>query len=127
MAQVQKAGTGWIAFSGIMLIIVGCLDFVDGLWALDRSDTKLADQLLYAEKLGTWGWIYVILGIVLIATGIGVFARAQWARLVGVIVASVSIVANMLWVFAFPITSLILILLASLVIYGLVVYGEPEV
>ena len=126
MAQVEKAGTGWIAYSGIMLIIVGCLDFVDGLWALDRGDTEL-DQLMYADKLSTWGWIYVILGIVLIATGIGVFARAQWARLIGVIAASVSIVANMLWVFAFPVTSLILILLASLVIYGLVVYAEPEV
>jgi hypothetical protein len=126
MAQVQKAGTGWIAYSGIMLVIVGLLDFVDGLWALDRSDTKV-DELMYADKLGTWGWIYVILGVLLVATGIGIFYRAQWARLIGVIAASISIVVNMLWVFAFPVQALILIFLGSLVIYGLVVYAEPEV
>jgi hypothetical protein len=125
-ARAGKAGTGWIVYSGVMLTLVGFLDIVDGLWAIDRADTK-ANQLLYADKLGGWGWFYLILGIILVLTGIGVFARAQLARWIGVIAASIAIVANMLWVFVFPITSLIIILLASLVVYGLVVYGEPEV
>jgi hypothetical protein len=124
--RAGKAGSGWIVYSGVMLTLVGFLDIVDGLWAIDRADTK-ANQLLYADKLGGWGWFYLILGIILVLTGIGVFARAQVARWIGVIAASVAIVANMLWVFVFPITSLIIILLASLVVYGLVVYGEPEV
>jgi hypothetical protein len=93
---------------------------------IDRADTK-ANQLLYADKLGGWGWFYLILGIILVLTGIGVFARAQLARWIGRHCASIAIVANMLWVFVFPITSLIIVLLASLVVYGLVVYGEPEV
>jgi len=124
--RVEKAGTGWIAYSGVMLILVGFLDIVDGLWAIDRADAK-ASQLLYSDKLGGWGWFYLILGIILVLAGVGVFYRAQVARWIGVIAASVAIVANMLWVFVFPITSLIIILLASLVLYGLVVYGEPEV
>lgn len=124
--RAGKAGTGWIVYSGVMLTLVGFLDIVDGLWAIDRADTK-ANQLLYADKLGGWGWFYLILGIILVLTGIGVFLRAQLARWIGVLAASVAIVANMLWVFVFPITSLIIILLASLVVYGLVVYGEPEV
>jgi hypothetical protein len=123
--RVEKAGTGWIAYSGVMLILVGFLDIVDGLWAIDRADTK-ANGLLYADKLGGWGWFYLILGIILVLTGIGVFARVQLARWIGVIAAGVAVVANMLWVFVFPITSLIIILLASLVVYGLVVYGERE-
>jgi len=56
-----------------------------------------------------------------------VFFRVQLARWLGVILAGVAIVANMLWVFVFPIASLVIMLLASLVLYGLVVYGEPEV
>jgi hypothetical protein len=126
--RVEKAGTGWIAYSGVMLILVGFLDIVDGLWAIDRADTKVpeANNLLYADKLGGWGWFYLILGIILVLTGIGVFFRAQVARWIGVIAAGVAVVANMLWVFVFPITSLIIILLASLVIYGLVVYGERD-
>jgi hypothetical protein len=123
--RVEKAGTGWIAYSGVMLILVGFLDIVDGLWAIDRADTK-ANGLLYADKLGGWGWFYLILGIILVLTGIGVFARVQLARWIGVIAAGVAVVANMLWVFVFPITSLIIILLASLVVYGLVVYGERD-
>ena len=123
---VEKAGTGWIVYSGVMLTIVGFLDIVDGLWAIDRADSR-SNNLLYADKLGGWGWFYLILGIILVLTGIGVFFRSQVARWIGVIAAGVAIVANMLWVFVFPITSLIIILLASLVLYGLVVYGEPEV
>jgi hypothetical protein len=125
-AQQQRSGTSWITFAGIMLIIVGLLDVVDGLWALDRADTKLSSTLLYADKLGGWGWFYLILGIVLVLAGIGVFYGAQWARWTGVILASVSIVANMLWVFFAPGVVIIHILLASLVVYGLVVYGESE-
>jgi len=81
---------------------------------------------LYADKLGGWGWFYLILGIILVLAGIGVFFLAQWARWTGIILASIAIVANMLWVFVFPVTSLIVMFLAALVVYGLVVYGEPE-
>jgi hypothetical protein len=123
---VRKAGTGWIVYSGVMLTVVGFLDIVNGLWALDRADTRV-NNLLYADKLGGWGWFYLILGIILVLTGIGVFFRAQLARWIGVILAGIAIVANMLWVFVFPIASLVIMLLASLVLYGLVVYGEPEV
>lgn len=123
--QTRKEGTGWLGFAGVMLIIVGLLDVVDGLWALDRADSK-SNGLLYADKLGGWGWFYLILGIVVVLAGIGVFYRAQWARWTGIIVASVALVSKFLWVFVFPFSALIGIILASLVIYGLVVYGEPE-
>ena len=123
--QTRKEGTGWLAFSGVMLIIVGLLDVVDGLWALDRADARV-DTLLYADKLGGWGWFYLILGIVLVLAGIGVFYRSQWARWTGIILASISIVANMLWIFYQPGVVLIHVILASLVVYGLVVYGEPD-
>ena len=121
----ERTGSGWLTFAGVMLIVLGFLDVIDGLWALDRADTRV-NTLLYADKLGGWGWFYLILGIVLVLTGIGVFYAAQWARWLGIIVASISIIANALWFFTFPVQSLILMFLASLVVYGLVVYGEPE-
>jgi hypothetical protein len=124
-APSERTGTGWLTYAGVMLIIVGFLDVIDGLWALDRSDTRI-NGLLYADKLGGWGWFYLILGIVLILAGIGVFYRSQVARWIGIIVASIAIISNMLWVFVFPVTSLIVMFLAALVVYGLVVYGEPE-
>ena len=123
--QTRQEGSGWRAFAGVMLIIVGLLDVVNGLWALDRSDTK-SNGLLYADKLGGWGWFYLILGIILVLAGIGVFYRSQIARWIGIIVASIAVVSNMLWIFVFPITSLVVMFLATLVVYGLVVYGERE-
>lgn len=121
----RREGSGWIAFAGVMLILVGFLDVIDGLWALDHSDTR-SSALLYADRLGGWGWFYLILGIVLVLAGIGVFYRSQVARWIGIIAGSVAIVSNMLWVFFAPGVVLIHIILASLVVYALVVYGEPE-
>ena len=121
----ERTGSGWLTYAGVMLIIVGFLDVINGLWALDRADTRV-NTLLYADKLGGWGWFYLILGIILILAGIGVFYASQWARWTGIILASISIVANALWVFIFPVESLILIFLATLVVYALVVYGEPD-
>ena len=124
-APRERTGSGWITYAGVMLIVAGFLDVINGLWALDRSDTR-SNLLLYADKLGGWGWFYLILGIILILAGIGVFYASQWARWTGIILASISIVANALWVFIFPVESLILIFLATLVVYALVVYGEPD-
>jgi hypothetical protein len=123
----ERTGAGWRTYAGVMLILVGFLDVVDGLWALDRSNTtRFSEGLYYSDKLGGWGWFYLILGVILVLAGIGVFYASQWARWTGIILASISIVANALWLFTFPVQSLILIFLATLVVYGLVVYGEPE-
>jgi hypothetical protein len=124
-APARREGAGWVAFAGVMLMLVGLISVVDGLWALDRADSK-SSNLLYADKLGGWGWFYLILGIIVVLAGIGVFYRAQWARWTGIVVASVALVAKFLWVFVFPFSALIGIILASLVIYALVVYGEPD-
>ena len=122
----ERTGTGWITYAGVMLIVAGFLDVINGLWALDRSDTR-SNALLYADKLGGWGWFYLILGIVLVLAGIGVFYASQLARWIGIIFASITMVSNALWVFVFPVQSLILIFLATLVVYALVVYGEREI
>jgi hypothetical protein len=125
MQTSRREGTGLVTFAGVMLILVGLIDVVDGLWALDRADTR-SNGLLYADKLGGWGWFYLILGIVLVLAGIGVFYRSQAARWFGVFAASVALVGSFLWVFVFPITALVGIILASVVLYGLVAYGDAD-
>jgi hypothetical protein len=124
-APTSRRGDSWIVFAGIMLMIAGIVDFFNGLYALDRSDTAI-DALFFENDLETWGWFYVVVGVVLFAAGLAVFARAQWARWVGVIAASLGVIVNMFWVFQYPIASLVLVLLNALVVYGLVIYGERE-
>jgi hypothetical protein len=124
-APTTRQGEGWIIFSGIMLAIAGLLDFFNGLWAMNHADTTV-DTLFFENDLDAWGLFYVIVGIVLFLAGLAVFARAQWARWVGVFAASVALVTNMFWIFAYPETSLVLVIISAMVIYGLVVYGERE-
>jgi hypothetical protein len=124
-------GTGWVTFSGVLLILAGFLNLVDGLWALDLSDSPaigedVEDLLWYSNSLETWGWIYTIAGAVLILVGIGVFTRNQWARWIGVGAASASMILNMMWVFVYPIPALIHVTLAALVVYGLTAYGQRD-
>jgi hypothetical protein len=122
---INKKGTGWIGFAGVVLMIAGAFDIISGLYALDHKDT-VADQVLYESNLETWGWIYLIVGIVIFVAGIAVFGRAQWARWVGVLAATLGIVIEFFWMFQTPGRSLLYIVIALLVIYGLVVYGDKE-
>jgi hypothetical protein len=122
---IAKRGTGWIGFAGVVLIIAGAFDIVSGLWALDNKDSAL-DAVLYESNLETWGWIYLIVGIVILVAGFAVFGRAQWARWVGVLAAMLGIVIEFFWMFQTPGRSLVYIVIALLVIYGLVVYGDRE-
>jgi hypothetical protein len=123
-----RPGQGWIVFAGIMLIVAGAIDFFNGIWALDAGNQAEAvfDAWLWDSNLDAWGVIYIILGLVLIAVGVGIFQRAPWAIATGVIVAIVGAVIHAFWIFTYPIASLVLVLLNVLVIYGLVVYGADE-
>jgi hypothetical protein len=123
-SSYEEQGSGWIGFAGIMLIIVGALNIVNGLWALDHKATVPA--LLYEDKLETWGWIVLIWGIIVVLAGFLVFSRNQFGRWIGIIAASIAMIVNMTWVFAFPIAALIEVFLSALVLYALVVYGGRD-
>jgi len=122
---MAKKGSGWIGFAGIVLIIAGFYDIISGLWALDNKNTA-GDAILYEGNLETWGWIYLVVGVVIVLAGFGVFQRAQWARWVGILAAMVGILVEFFWMFQTPGRSLVYIVIASMVIYALTVYGDKE-
>lgn len=129
--QSQAQGGGWVVFSGVMLLLAGAMNLVDGLWALDVSDSAaisddVEELLWYTNSLETWGWIYTIGGSILLLAGIGVFTRNQIARWTGVFFACGSAIINMMWVFVFPIPALIHVAVAAMVIYGLTAYGDRQ-
>jgi hypothetical protein len=123
-SSLEERGSGWIGFAGIMLIIVGALDIVNGLWALDHKMDN--SQLLYESKLETWGWIMLIWGIILVLSGFLVFGRNQFGRWIGIIASAIAMIVNMTWIFAYPIASLVVVFLAGMVLYALVVYGGRD-
>jgi uncharacterized membrane protein HdeD (DUF308 family) len=124
-SPVARRGTGWVAFAGVILILVGLLDIVNGLYALDHQDRPV-DAIFFKNNLEAWGWFYVIVGIVVLVAGFAVFQRKPWAVTVGVIVAILGAVTNMFWIFQAPAASLLLVAMYVFVIYGLVVYGGRD-
>jgi len=124
-------GTGWIIFAGIAMIIGGANMFINGLWALNASSAvaaRLKDTLLFEDSnLDTWGWLYAIVGLVVLLAGMFVFVRARWAVTVGIAAAIVQAILAFFWVFSpyWP-AALIIIVIDMLVLHALVAYGERD-
>jgi hypothetical protein len=124
-STMRKAGTGWLVFSGILLILLGFGGILDGIWALD-NDNQPVDTFLFENDLGTWGVIYLVGGIIVALAGFAVMARAQWARWLGIFVAAVYVVVRLPWIFTYPEQTLLAVILGVLVLYGLSMYGGDE-
>jgi hypothetical protein len=117
-------GSGWITFAGVMLILVGSFNIIDGIAAIANSD-YLVNQLLFAN-MHAWGWFFLIWGIVQVGAGIAVFGGATWAVIVGVVSAFGNSIAQLSWAHANPVWAISAIVLDVLVIYALLVYGGRE-
>lgn len=122
MADQATKGSGWLTYSGIMLIIAGAVSIFDAIWAF-RYDDTIVDLVFLEENLAAWGVIWLILGAVLIGAGFAVMNKTPWARWTGIVAAGFAIVSNLSWAQVQPQQGLIGALLAALVVYGLAVYG----
>ncbi|HEY7196952.1 MAG TPA: hypothetical protein VH306_07185 [Gaiellaceae bacterium] len=114
-------GEGWLTFAGILLILVGFFNVIDGIAAIVNSD-YLANQLLFAN-LDAWGWFFLIWGIIQILAGFAVFAGSAFGAIVGIVTAFFNIIAQLAWAQTYPVWAIAAIVADVLVIYGLVVYG----
>ena len=108
-----------------MMIMLGCFHAIQGLVALlDDKTFLIADSgLTVSVSYTTWGWVHLIGGIIITLAGISLFAGRMWARIVGVILAFVSAIANIAFLSAYPIWSTIMIALDVLIIWALTVHG----
>ena len=116
---------GWAGFAGIMLIIVGVMDFIQGLVAIVNDEFYVIDDDWVVKfDVTTWGWIHLILGVVLVLAGLGIFTGNVAARTVGVIVAGLAAIANFAWLPYYPVWSIILIAVSVAVIWALTAHGR---
>jgi hypothetical protein len=117
----EASGTGWIAFAGTMLILVGFFNVIDGIAAISGS-SYLVNQLLFSN-LDAWGWFFLIWGGIQVIAGFAVYTGAGWGAIVGVISAFGNAIAQLSWARVYPVWAVSAIVLDVLVIYGLMVYG----
>jgi hypothetical protein len=116
---------GWKSFCSIMLLIVGFLNVIDGLVAITRShqvEAQINGELPLTDNVKTWGWIVLILGIIVILAGFMLFAGSTWARVVGILVASINLIVQLAWLPHSNFWSLTMILIDIFIIYGIAVH-----
>jgi hypothetical protein len=118
--------SGWLLFASIMLILAGVYNLIWGIAAVAKSSVFVDNVRLVFGNLNTWGWIYLILGILEICAGFGVLSRSQWARWFGIVMASLAAILAFFYIWAYPGWAILLITLDVLVVYGLAAYGARE-
>jgi predicted membrane protein DUF2127 len=116
-------GLGWLVFAGIMLSMVGILNIVYGIAAIDNSTFFTANAKYVITDLNTWGWVVLGIGAIQFLAAFGIWAGSEWGRWVGIISAGCNAIVQMFFISGFPLLSVTLFAVDILVIYGLVAYG----
>jgi hypothetical protein len=117
--------SGWLFFAGTVLGIAGIMRIFDGIWAF-RYDGVIPDELegaLLGTSLSSYGWLWIIVGIVLILASFAVLARSQFARWIGIIAGAILTITAFWWMPYYPVWSLAYVIIGVLVVYGLAAHG----
>jgi hypothetical protein len=113
----------WLAFAAVMLAMLATLNFIDGIAAVSNSTFFVDDAKFIISGLNTWGWVLIGVSLVQAVTAFGVWARWAGVRWIGVAIAALNGVVQMLMMPAYPFWSMSLFALDVLVIYALVAHG----
>ena len=119
--------SGWVAFAGVMMVLIGCLNFFYGLAAVVNDDVVVVGgHGAIIADLTTWGWVTMIIAVILVLVGFGLFAEAGWARWTAVFIVGLNALEQV-WIFpAAPLWAFIVILLDVVIIYYLTArWGQP--
>ena len=124
-SRAQPAEPGWAAFAVAMLFMVAVFQMVDGLVALVRDQTYVTREngLVVAVDYTVWGWVHLGLGVLAAVAALGLLSGRMWARVLGVVMAMLSIPVNFAFIPAYPFLSIAVIVIDILVVYAIVVYG----
>lgn len=114
----------WMVYAGTLLLVLGCVNIIDGIAAVNGSDFFLSRAHYIFGDLSAWGWVIWLVGIAQGLAACGVLLKNQSARWFGVAFAFLNALAQLLMIEAYPFLSLALLSLDIVVIYGLVVHGS---
>jgi hypothetical protein len=115
--------SGWVTFAGVMLSIVGVMNVIYGIAAVDNANFYVNDARYVFSDLNTWGWVIGIIGAIQFCAAFSIFGGTSWGRWVGVATASLSSIAMLLFLPAYPFLALALFAVDILIIYGLIADG----
>jgi hypothetical protein len=124
----ESSGAGWKLFAGIMIIIGGTFNIIDGLVGITnvnyvKTQLGTGGQLPLTNNIKTWSWVVLIVGAIMVLAGFLIFVGNMFGRVIGVLAASVNAIVQLGYLQHYPFWSFTMILVDILVIYGLVAHG----
>ncbi|MFD4523748.1 hypothetical protein ACFWP7_07430 [Streptomyces sp. NPDC058470] len=119
--------TGGIVFAGVLMMVSGILSVLNGIAGIAADDvyTRLGSYV-YEFNLTTWGWIHLVIGVLVAVTGWGILQGKDWARGAGIGLAALSMVEYFMFLPYAPFWSIISIAIAVFVIWALATAGRPS-
>ncbi len=129
MSQNRSAvAVGLIWFAASMMVVVGVFDALQGLAAIIKKDVYVVGQdYLWKLDASAWGWINLLLGILMVLAGLALYGGATWARVVGVVLAGLIAITNFMWLPYYPVWAILVIATSVAVIWALTVHGREIV
>jgi hypothetical protein len=116
----QAWAAGGTAFAGALMTVSGVFTIIEGISAIAKDDVYAhLGSYTFKFDLTAWGWIHLVLGVLLLIVGIGVLRGAEWGRVAGIVLACLSIVFHFMWLPYQPLWSLIAIAVAVFVVWAL--------
>lgn len=121
--DVPSAWSGWVAFAGMILFIIGCITVVQGLVAVMKHTVYVLPSagLLVSTSYQTWGWSLVVWGIIMTLAGGGLFSGNEGARWFAMFVVAINLIGQFIWFPAYPLWSIVVIALDVVVLFALTV------
>jgi len=111
--------------AGIILIIGGVCHAMQGIVGIATNEFYVSTQRwIFKFDVTTWGWIHVIVGVVAVLAGVGLFSGKVWARTVAVLIAAISILVNFAWLPYYPVWSILIIAFDLFVIWAVTAHGR---
>ncbi|MFE6926208.1 hypothetical protein ACFVAV_34715 [Nocardia sp. NPDC057663] len=105
--------------AGILLAVVGVLQILEGISAVAKDDLiVVGPEYLYQFDLTSWGWWHIVFGAIAVIVAIGLLAGQTWGRVLAMVIAAISIIANFLWLPYYPWWSILIIIINIVVIWA---------
>jgi hypothetical protein len=124
-ANYSSAAVGLTVFASVMMMMIGAFQFVVGIVAVVNDEFFVVGQeWVFKFDATTWGWIHLLLGIVIFIAGMGLFAGQVWARTVGVLLALGSALAAFAWMPYYPLWGITIVALDVFVVWALTAHGR---
>ena len=122
--RAPGSAVGFIVFAGILMIMAGIFQFIAGITGIAQNEIYITTpNYLFKFDATAWGWIHMLVGIVVGFAGWALLAGRTWGRVVAITVAALSALANFLFIPYYPIWAITIITLDVFVIWAVAVHG----